>query len=393
MNLAGLGVQRSILIVDDDISACRFLESLLNRAGYGVRTAAEGREAARAISTGSFDVVVSDISMPDMTGIDLLRSIRAHDLDVPVILVTGDPNVDTAVQAVDHGAIRYITKPFQPQVLLDAITHALQMRDLARAKRDALTLVERESKEPGDLVDLREAFGRAVETLRMVYQPIINCSEQEVFGYEALLRTDEPLFHSPAFLLHAAERLGCVEELGRAIRARVAKESPRLTGDQLLFVNVHPRELADQSLYEPSSPLSEIADKVVLEVTERAQLDMVGALGERTAALRGLGYRFAVDDLGAGYAGLSSFVHLHPEVVKLDMILVRKVHEDPRKAKLVRCMRDLCGEMGVTVIAEGVETKNEYQALIDLGVDLLQGNFFASPSEDFLGVSLDMFRL
>jgi len=121
----------------------------------------------------------------------------------------------------------------------------------------------------------------------------------------------------------------------------------------------------------------------VLEITERASLDQVKDVRARVAALREMGFRIAVDDLGAGYAGLTSFALLEPEIVKLDMTLVRDVHLSSTKQKLVRSMTQLAHDMGMMVVGEGVETVEERDSLIHLGCDLLQGFLFAKPNVAF----------
>ena len=104
----------------------------------------------------------------------------------------------------------------------------------------------------------------------------------------------------------------------------------------------------------------------------------------RIARLREMGFRIAVDDLGAGYAGLTSFAQLEPEVVKLDMSLVRNVHSSAVKQKLVRSMTSLCSDMGIAVVAEGIEIIEERDVIIDLGCDLLQGYLYARPTRSMI---------
>jgi EAL domain-containing protein (putative c-di-GMP-specific phosphodiesterase class I) len=104
---------------------------------------------------------------------------------------------------------------------------------------------------------------------------------------------------------------------------------------------------------------------------------------ERIARLRQLGFRIAIDDIGAGYSGLNSFAMIQPDVVKLDITLVRGVDEDPVKRKLVRVLGDLCQDLGILVVAEGVETPSERDTLVSLGCDLLQGYLFARPGAPF----------
>jgi EAL domain-containing protein (putative c-di-GMP-specific phosphodiesterase class I) len=119
-------------------------------------------------------------------------------------------------------------------------------------------------------------------------------------------------------------------------------------------------------------------------VTERCSLDGVEGLAEKLTTLRRLGFRLAVDDLGAGYAGLSSFSTLEPEFVKLDMSLVRGVDSSPKKKSVVSAMIRLCTqELGMKVISEGIETPAEREALTIEGGDLFQGYLFSRPQAGF----------
>jgi EAL domain-containing protein (putative c-di-GMP-specific phosphodiesterase class I) len=155
----------------------------------------------------------------------------------------------------------------------------------------------------------------------------------------------------------------------------------------LVFVNLHPRDLLDDALYSPQAPLSAVASRVVLEITERAALDDVGDVIGRIARLRKLGFRVALDDLGAGYAGLGSFAQLEPDIVKFDMSLVRDVHLSHTKQRLIDSMTRLFVELGIGVIAEGVETVEERAALSEAGCDLLQGFLFAKPGRPFPAIA------
>ena len=152
--------------------------------------------------------------------------------------------------------------------------------------------------------------------------------------------------------------------------ARQLRETPP---PALLFVNLHPADLEDDELYADEGALTPFAKQVVLEITERAALDRIHELQSRVTRLRTLGYRIAIDDLGAGYAGLTSFAQLEPEVVKVDMSLVRGIDRSPVKQKLVRSIITLCTELGIQLIAEGIETREERDSLVALGGDLLPG--------------------
>jgi EAL domain-containing protein (putative c-di-GMP-specific phosphodiesterase class I) len=372
-----------ILLCDDDPSVLRAYSLTLRRAGHEVVTAPDGAVALEALKQGSFDAILSDISMPNLGGLELLRAVRERDLDVPVLLMTAGSALKTAIIALQQGASRFLFKPIDAVTLIDAIRRATALRDLARLKRQALQILGSDDKLLGDRAALSARFARALETMWMAWQPIVSHKEKRIYAYEALVRTDEPTLARPNLLLDAAERLGRLPDLGRAVRSRVAAQVGKAPSDALLFVNLHPQDLHDDQLYASSSPLSVHARRVVLEITERAGLDGVKDPNARVASLRQLGFRIAVDDLGAGYAGLSSFALLEPDVVKLDMSLVRDVNQHGTKRSVVQSMARLCSDLGMRVIGEGIETREERDTLLDAGCDLMQGHLFGRPDRTF----------
>jgi EAL domain-containing protein (putative c-di-GMP-specific phosphodiesterase class I) len=220
----------------------------------------------------------------------------------------------------------------------------------------------------------------------MTYQPIVKAATSSLFGYEALLRSSDLALPDPGALLEAAERLGRLYDVGRAVRRQASKAIHRIPPSALLFVNLHAVELCDETLVSPSAPLTAIAGRVVLEITDRASLEAIEDVPFRVARLRELGFRIAVDDLGAGYSGLSTLARLEPEFVKLDMSLVRDIHKHPVNRRLVRSITSVCKDMGIVVLAEGIELVEERDAVVELGCDLLQGYLIAKPGRAFSAV-------
>jgi EAL domain-containing protein (putative c-di-GMP-specific phosphodiesterase class I) len=373
-----------LLLVDDDPAVLEAHRKILSRHGATVETATNGREAVDRVKAASYDVILSDISMPEMTGIEFLQAVRAHDLDVPVILITGEPGLESAIRAVEYGAFRYLAKPVAPRVLWDTVLRAATLHQMAGLKLQALELRGGgDGMRLGDRAALEVRFSWALSLMWMAFQPIVSWREKRVVGYEALLRSDEPLMKNPLDILDAAERLGRLDELGRAVRARVAAAAPEVPQGAKLFVNLHSADLNDEELYSAGAPLSRIADRVVLEVTERSSLDDVRNVASRVAKLKALGFQLAVDDLGAGYSGLASFATLEPEVAKLDLSLVRGVDKDSKRQSIVGSMRKLCNELGILVVAEGIETAAERAMLVLLGCDVFQGYLFGRPAREF----------
>jgi EAL domain-containing protein (putative c-di-GMP-specific phosphodiesterase class I) len=371
-----------VLVVDDDDGLRRACSRVLERAGFDVSIATNGEQALELMDQNRYDVVVSDICMPRLGGTELLRAVRQRDLDIPVLLMTGSPDLSTAVDALEHGALRYLVKPFSPDALSAAVTEAARLHQLAVLKREAVAMVGDELLRFGDRAGLEASFDRALATLWMAFQPLVSMSERRLYAYEALMRTEEPLLPHPGAVLAAAERLGRLNQLGRAVRAQVARamqDAPETT----VFVNLHSQDLLDDELFASASPLAAFSKRVVLEITERASLEGLKDIETRLKALRDLGYRLAVDDLGAGYAGLTSFTQIQPEVVKFDMSLVRGLDASPAKRRLLTSMTALFRDWNIVVVAEGVETPAERDALTALGCDVLQGYLFARPARGF----------
>jgi len=382
-----LGEKGRVLLVDDQEDILKAYSRWLKAGGFEVETADDGATATDMAARTPFDVIISDISMPGMTGVEMLRAVRERDLDVPVVLMTAQPELETAMEAVELGALRYLPKPVDGHFLVEVAQHAVRLHRLARLKREALKLTGSDAQ-PGDRIALEGAFERALGGLWLAFQPIVSLSERRIYAYEALMRSREAALPHPGAMLSAAERLDRLPDLGRAIRARAAAAARTLREDVLLFINLHPADFEDPTLYSEAAPLAPFARRVVLEVTERAALDDMHKLREKVARLRALGYRVAVDDLGAGYAGLATFATLEPEVVKIDMFLVRDIETTRTKRTLVGSLTGVCRELGMKVVAEGVETAGERDALIDLGCDLMQGYFFARPAADFPVIAL-----
>ncbi|HVY32701.1 MAG TPA: EAL domain-containing response regulator [Polyangiaceae bacterium] len=376
------GRSGTVLLVDDEPEALRAFERMLRASGFVVEAFTSPREAVNRIAAGGVHVVVSDITMPQMTGVELLRTIRAYDADLPVVLVTGLPALESATDAVEYGAFKYIVKPFETEVLTTAVERARKLYRLARMKREALKLLGANAVS-ADRAGLEASFDSALGSMWLAFQPILRASDGSVFGYEALLRTEEPTLIRPPLVVDAAERLHALPRLGRRVRELASAAMQNAPTEACLFLNLHPADLADEQLFDAASPLSRLASRVILEVTERAAIEEIDDVERRVHELRQRGFRIAVDDLGAGYAGLSSFALLEPEIVKLDVSLLRDIDQSPVKQKLVASMTALCKDMGFLVVAEGIETLAERDCVVSLGCDLLQGFLFARPGRPF----------
>ena len=234
------------------------------------------------------------------------------------------------------------------------------------------------------LRDLESKLDRCLQSLQMSFQVIVHAGTRKRFGYEALLRSTDKALPHPGAILDAAERLERIPALGRAVRSQIARVlagSPRERG--VVFVNLHLLDVFDKQLTSPFAPLSKVASRVVLEITERSSVAGNADLRYRIAELREIGFRIAIDDLGGGHARMSTLSLLDTDFVKLDMSLVRDCDKHRMRQRLIQSITELCREQGTLVIGEGIETEAEAKVLMDLGCDLLQGYLIARPAPPF----------
>jgi EAL domain-containing protein (putative c-di-GMP-specific phosphodiesterase class I) len=372
--------EKRLLVVDDEPDVLHSIKRFLTHVGYEVETVASGEQAIEQVHQTSFDVIISDLRMPGMNGLQLMRAIREHDLDVPVILITGHPDLCSAMEAIEFGAFRYITKPYDTYELDQMVTSAMKYHRLARIKRAALEILGITHPAGGDRAGIEGSFERGLSSLWIAYQPIVNAKEAQIWGYEALMRTREPTISSPDEFIDIAKRLGRENELGRAVRQAVVSFLADIPRSMSVSINLHSIDLQDDDLYSKDSALAQVAQRIVFEISDRIFLDQIENLRERVQELKDMGFRIALDDLGVGHAGLTNLILLEPELVKIDMALIRNLDRDANKQQLVQALMQACQSLGMHAIAEGVETSAERDTLIQMGCDFHQGYLFGVPS-------------
>ncbi len=219
--------------------------------------------------------------------------------------------------------------------------------------------------------------GLTREQLGVVFQPIVEVSTGRVFAFEALVRCKDARYPNPPALFEAAVKEEACGRLGRTIR-EVAFAT---CGDNALFVNLHPQELASRWLVKPDDPVAFHERPVYLEVTESAAfnhfdlcMDVLKEVCRRTGA------HLVIDDFGAGYSNIERVADLEPAVVKLDLKISRDIHRRKTRQIVVRHVVAMCKELGAKVVAEGVETLDELRCLRDLGAEYVQGYLLARPA-------------
>jgi EAL domain-containing protein (putative c-di-GMP-specific phosphodiesterase class I)/GGDEF domain-containing protein len=254
-----------------------------------------------------------------------------------------------------------------------------------RAYRDSLELAALQRKNDDLLVLERLQDILLRERVITAYQPILRLKEATVMGFEALSRGPRGSgLEGADALFGAATKHNLLVELDRLCRRRALLSSGRIPSNARIFINTLPATIRDPQFRD--KPLIDFLDRaqvspqrIVIEITEKLVIENYGLFREAMAYFTDLGMSFAVDDVGSGYSGLESIAKLKPAFLKIDIGLVRDVHVSTVNQTMVKAIQTLGRGIGATVIAEGIQTEEEVQALKAMGIDYGQGHFLARP--------------
>jgi EAL domain-containing protein (putative c-di-GMP-specific phosphodiesterase class I) len=220
----------------------------------------------------------------------------------------------------------------------------------------------------------------------MAFQPIVDLSTREVFAYEALVRGTSGE--------SASQILGRIEGPDRfafheAFRVRAIEMAADLGVKTRLSLNVTPNDLVGRAqcfrtAIDAANRCGFPVQQLMFEITEGEKINDLPGLATAFQEYKSYGFTSAIDDFGAAYAGFELLSAFQPDVVKIDMSLIRDIHIRPVQFTILKGFVTTCDELGIRVVAEGVESDEEVQALRDLGVTLFQGFLFARPGVGFL---------
>lgn len=229
-----------------------------------------------------------------------------------------------------------------------------------------------------------EACGEGRElpvAIAMAFQPIVDLDQGGVFAWEALVRGADGASAGSVISSIAEDRMYAFDQ---ACRVTAIDTAASLRMQQTLSINFLPN-----AVYQPENCIRRTlaaarradwpVERILFEVAEREYVSRPEHLLGILDAYRSMGFRTAIDDFGAGYAGLNLLAQFQPDLVKLDMALVRGIDGDRARRTIVDHVTRMCAELGVAVVGEGVETRDEAAALRDLGIDLQQGYLYARP--------------
>jgi len=369
---------RPVLVVGS-ARASEFRESLSE--SYDLTFADDVAAAMALCESENYEVLVGDCERAE-NGVEFLRQSQRFCPDSLRVLVIDNKDVFVEMRGANLARIdSFLLREETIEHLSSAIDDGLARREQDRQK----LMLRTDSVRRLYSTRLTELEGLIEDRcLEFAYQPIVNPTTGEIFAYEALCRAKHPIFRNPEVLFDAAVQSGILWELGRAVREISVLALDTLPSHIKLFMNLHPNEVEDPSLAHFRE--SDVAQRIVFEITERAAIPDYTRFSGIIADLSKLGYQFAIDDLGAGYAGLNAVALLSPEFIKIDMAMVRGINLAPQRAKLIRRIVDFANDVGIRLIAEGIETEEEAKTIESLGCHLTQGYYYGRPKVGIPGL-------
>ena len=251
----------------------------------------------------------------------------------------------------------------------------------------SMTLREADRVQRQRLVELRAIVREG--RLRTHYQPIVDMDRGSIMGYEALTRGPEnTAFEGPKALFGFSDQSRLSGELDVLCRQKALRNARGFDPEKKLFLNSLPETLRTPGLVEQNlrSILEEVTlqpHNVVLEITERSAIEDFEAFGREVERLRRMGFLVAIDDVGTGYSSLQTISEVPSDFLKIDISLIKNIHQSLIKQDLVQSLLQVASRTGTWIIAEGIETAEEYQALRARGVRYGQGFYFARPAPAF----------
>ena len=369
--------KKNILLVDDDPLITQTLAMLLETRGYGVHIAHTGREVFEKI-TDTVDLILLDLVLPDSGGFEICRRLKEDRVtkQIPIIILSGKLLSDDIVEGLYLGADDYLTKPFEYEELVARMEAVMRRGPILRNGRLAT------HEEELIIFEIRKIVDE--ELIVPFFQAVFRLNPFHLYGFEALGRpATNSILSNPEVLFKLALQFGFYQELEVISWKKAVACAEKFLADKKLFLNCNPYLVEGQkfSVIKSIFEHSQInVNNVILEITERSAISDFKIFYDYLRRYREHGFKFAVDDVGGGYASLEAIVATKPEVVKIDRHIIYGIVKDAFKRSIVKFIVAFCKENGILSVAEGIESKEDLDVLIELGVDAGQGYYLSKPS-------------
>jgi EAL domain-containing protein (putative c-di-GMP-specific phosphodiesterase class I) len=382
-----------VLLVDDMPEQLKAYQRLL-RHHFDIVTACDGAAALDLLDKDTnIDVIVSDMSMPEMNGIDFFALAARVAPKATRIMLTGNTDMNATIDAINRGRVfRYLRKPCARQELIEAIEAGLNLHppsSLGSQGDPVADAVAASAHQSLMVKRLQDAL--CSKCIRPHFQPIVDLETGIITGAEALARWQDQgeAWISPIIFIPLAEQSGLMPELGRTVlkaACQTAAAWRRYGFDGSVSVNVSTKQFDSGRVVDDVVEALKISDlpseDLTLEITESVLIDDPTSMIQSLEELRSLGVSLAIDDFGTGYSSLAYLKYLPVDRLKIDRCFVKDIDCDERDLAFVRAMLELARKLELSVVAEGIERKEQRDVLMDLGCSLGQGYFFEKALDE-----------
>ncbi|HWL91293.1 MAG TPA: EAL domain-containing protein [Actinomycetota bacterium] len=376
-----------LMLADDEAPILEAMCELMSTDRYidVVGTARDAGEAIHLAELHEPDVALLDVRMPGGGGSRAAREIRRRSPETRIVALSASTDPRTVASMVRAGAMGYVGKDQPADEVLRAIHRSVDGRAsiaVDRLGEVAERLAEHQASQVVQIAERARVSTDRIEeaihgeVIQIVFQPIMDLADGRIRGVEALTRFMTKPRRSPETWFAEAATHGLLTQLELAAATRAFEHIDRIPEGVYLSVNVSPETLCEPRLAQMLQALP--PGRVVLELTERSPIDYEEARAH-LAGLRALGCRLAIDDVGSGFSGLGHLVELSPDLVKFDRSLVGDVDTDGTKGKLISRLTSFAAEVGMEIVAEGIETTAELDTLRALDVETGQGFLLGRP--------------
>ena len=377
--MAVLETKKQVLVADADDYYVKNLIHILEEHGIDVLTATSAQGVVQKASALDVDLVLLGEALSDARGVDLCDRLKnnRHTHHIPVVILSMDCQSQQRMKYYQSGVDDCIEKECESEELLTRI-EAVWRRGNGEFRGQREERQSRVVKELSRIVDQG--------LIEPHFQPIYFLKPFRLFGFEVLSRpcsgnlllTAEELFKAAIkYDMYCALEMLCWRKAMDVIST--------YTRNEHVFFNCSPYIVENRKFHMVKDLFGDgriSPDKVVLEITERSSIKEPDLFYQRLNEYRDYGFSFAIDDVGGGYSSLESIVAAKPEIVKIDGRIIHDLHHDPVKCSVVRFIVGFCRENQIISVAEGVETREDLDAVVALGVDAAQGYLFLRPTPD-----------
>ncbi len=369
--------KKQILVAHHDAHYVSGLSKLLQERDFDVLTSSSGQGVIQKAKTLDIDLVLigEGVEYPD--GFDVCRQLKGQTRTehIPLILLTKNSQADARIKGYHHGADDCLAQDVDKEELF------VRMEAVWRRGNGEFKSL-RESRQREMIQEISRIISRKL--IESHFQPIYYVKPFRLFGIEVLSRPP-----ADSFLKNADElfKSAVKYDMSHALELLCWQKAVDIIVEQSrnehLFFNCSPHIIESSKFHHFTDIFNKSQlplNRVVLEITERSAINKYDVFCDHLQRYRNEGFRFAVDDVGGGYASLESVVATKPEIVKIDIHIVRGVHLDPIKQSIIKFVVAFCRENDIISVAEGVEVKEEMDMISELGVNAVQGYYLFRPT-------------